>query len=126
MKTIFEKLIPNDRCLDVYSNDDKTIGINIESDPIGQEYGGYIDLSGDEAESLAIALLDDLGKGWKPYPENKPDYGLYTVTLDDGQVIPATYVPAQNKWHDGIIYNSLPLKVIAYCELPAPFQPEEQ
>ena len=77
------------------------------------------------AESLALALLDDLGKGWKPYPENRPDYGLYTVTLDDGQVIPATYVPAQNKWHDGIIYNSLPLKVTAYSELPAPYQPRE-
>ena len=82
-------------------------------------------ISNESAESLALALLDDLGKGWKPYPENKPDYGLYTVTLDDGQVIPATYVPAQNKWHDGIIYNNLPLKVTAYSELPAPYQPRE-
>ena len=86
----------------------------------------YFIVTKDEAESLALALLDDLGKGWKPYPENKPDFGMYNVTPDDGQVMPATYVPAQNKWHDGIIYNSLPLKVIAYCELPAPFQPEEQ
>ena len=86
MKTIFEKRIPNDRSLDVYSNDDKTIGFDIEAVPPDQEYGGYIDTTLDEAHALADAIYAELGLGWLPYPENKPsikDGGDVLCTMCD-------------------------------------------
>ena len=85
------------------------------------------------AESLALALLDDLGKGWKPYPENVPETDkYYLVTIDDVfngiYVDAAQYIPAEDAWYScyGIIQKEDGNVVVAYSELPAPFQPEEQ
>ena len=96
------------------------------------EYFVYIDgddqvefdyISPDAAESLALALLDDLGKGWKPYPENKPisnDPQLVTAVVH-GKVIVGYTAFVHGGWLGWD--NS---SILAYRELPAPFQPEEQ
>lgn len=84
----------------------------------------------DIAESLANAMLDDLGKGWKPYPENKPTASLfYEVTvLDDG--IPVTtsafWNGSSERFDDGCWSATEIENVIAFKEQSAPFQPEEQ
>ena len=75
------------------------------------------------AESLALALLDDLGKGWKPHPENKPisnDPQLVTAVVH-GKVIVGYTAFVHGGWLGWD--NS---SILAYRELPAPFQPEEQ
>ena len=80
-------------------------------------------ISNESAESLALALLDDLGKGWKPYPENKPisnDPQLVTAVVH-GKVIVGYTAFVHGGWLGWD--NS---SILAYRELPAPFQPEEQ
>ena len=85
-------------------------------------------LNNDEAESLALALLDDLGKGWRPYPENAPEIGLYDVTaeFDSRLVVRRAVYNSAHKWYDEKTCKEITGIVIAYRELPAPFQPEEQ
>ena len=80
--------------------------------------GIIIDTS-DDALALANAILDDMGLGWKPYPENKPEVsGWYLVQITDWSVPTINYWRKDERWkHD---YN----RIEAFRPLPAPYQPE--
>jgi len=92
-------------------------------------------ISNESAESLALALLDDLGKGWKPTDKFSPDKSdTYLVTVID--------VQTQETWLDLWGYDHLRgwnvsdeakgyeaefeavVCVIAYFEVD-PYQPKE-
>jgi hypothetical protein len=79
---------------------------------------------------MVEAVLDELGLGWLPYPENKPKEGeVYEVTLDLSHV---------EKWHYESVFmayflngdwmddNDEPLEwsVLAFRK-PIPYQPKE-
>ena len=64
MRVIFKKHIPTDRLLDVFSNDDKTIGFDIEEMPPVDDWGGYIELNHTEAKALADAIYSVLKVGF--------------------------------------------------------------
>jgi hypothetical protein len=91
-----------------------------------------ITLEDDEARALADAIYNELGLGWKPYPENTPEgvdkYYDTTVTNDVARWVEKSY------YFNGVFgfietYNFVPYKnirVIAYRERPKPYQPESE
>ena len=90
------------------------------------------------AESLALALLGDLGKGWRRYPEHKSELkeGYYMVTwafVGGTQ----THLGLEFYWHSNTEtwqptnVGAAPkedIEVLAFYSgrYPAPFRPEEQ
>ena len=84
-----------------------------------------------EAKEIADAIYTELGLGWLPYPENKPeeakDYFVYTVNIKKtGQVFYAQWSATKDAWlspFGGLIEDEY-CKVIAYMEIPT-YQPED-
>jgi len=93
-------------------------------------------IDNETALALAEAILEDLGLGWKPYPENTPDTkGEYDVTFYD-QVDDVYWVSKarwdiykDNNWsltnneHGYAELTLHPINIIAYRALSAPYQP---
>ena len=84
-----------------------------------------------EARALADAIYNDLGLGWLPYPENKPEdakeYFIYTKNIKKAsQVFYAQWSVTKDAWlspFGGLIEDEY-CKVIAYMEIPT-YQPED-
>ena len=88
-------------------------------------------VSSDDARALADAIYNELGLGWLPYPENKPEdakeYFIYTKNIKKAsQVFYAQWSVTKDAWlspFGGLIEDEY-CKVIAYMEIPT-YQPED-
>ena len=74
----------------------------------------------------AEAILDDLGLGWLPYPENKPtENNAYLVTAYNPQDPDNTWTEFDTYDFDADRWDGI--YVIAFKrERPTPYQPEEE
>lgn len=74
----------------------------------------------DTARALADAIYNDLGLGWLPYPENKPEdtglYSIYFITTSKGVVDTDYYDDFDEEWRR---YDD----VIAFMRYPSKYQP---
>ena len=83
--------------------------------------------------ALANYILDDMGYGWLPYPENVPEEtGVYEITRKKDWFSP-DYEP--ETWTDVAVWDNdvqdwfeydgdKTITVLAFRPLPAPYQPE--
>lgn len=79
----------------------------------------------EQARALADAIYKELGLGWLPYPENKPEdakeYFIYTKNIKKAsQVFYAQWSVTKDAWlspFGGLIEDEY-CKVIAYMEIP--------
>ena len=93
-------------------------------DPVGRS------ASDEERLAIANAIYKDLGLGWLPYPENKPneskDYFIVTLYDNKTKVFYAQWSKTKDTWLSpfGGLMEDEYCKVIAYMEIP-PYQPED-
>lgn len=77
-------------------------------------------VSSDDTKQIADAIYTELGLGWLPYPENKPEHqGDYYIQFKMGGHMIAEWDEAREEFTNGV----LPCDAIAYRELPAPYNP---
>ena len=79
-----------------------------------------------EQKQVADALYQELGLGWLPYPENKPeDDGQYWITYKTPRMGAVTIIGGwfAGQWHfqDEVSINDS--FVLAYQLSPSPYQP---
>ena len=86
----------------------------------------------DTARALADAIYNDLGLGWLPYPENKPeDKEYFITTIDPTEKEPkhitfyATYSTKMQTWLSpfGGLMEDEHCKILAFME-PQPYEGE--
>ena len=104
---------------------------------VGRDYSyQIIDSSGREswvhknyALALANAIYDDLGKGWKPYPQEKPeDFDDYLCWMEfggDEYFTVLVFEPDKNAFSDGEAWydEKTEIKVRAW-QVPQPYEGE--
>lgn len=81
----------------------------------------YDEFENDLDSVIAQAIAEHERKVWKKYPENKPeDYKDYNVTIENGGEL-----MTEKSWYCDGDWMESSGNVIAFRELPAPYQPEE-
>lgn len=75
-----------------------------------------------------LVLLDQLEPSWHEYPEEKPESGLYRVTLDVSPFAITRdlyYNSVTGLWENPRSGCEIVLDVIAWAELPKPYKKED-
>jgi hypothetical protein len=93
-------------------------------------------LADEDARALADAIYNELGLGWIPYPENRPQifdghYECFEVTIKDWRVTEDKYFVWRAWYKNGIFDNGqfggpMDEHVVAYRPLSAPYQPKSE